>query len=1618
MSRAHRNRLLLTLPLLLAACNQPTTVTTSPNPPVVATPSHPVVTFSPTVQGIADFTLGATLDGQAISTTLTPSLTQTRGATIINDTDPTWRYISTVFTIRNASTTTAQSNITLFPIATTPGTTISTIGVTPFRSLTNGGVDLPSARALTVASGLQPTHGITSSSDLTLGQASFQAYNETEINNLNTALAGPSSANLAATFPYGFVVAKANGSRTLAPGESGTVTVTYRVRKDGGTLPDSLTFRAAVTTDNAVRVTRGVTEGQANATGVSSRADARGGNVEVALIGQDTNGASCATATCTTIRLVNVRTAGTFAQPVAYLLNAPRISEIPDRTAAPGSTVTFTVTATDLSGEAPTLSASGLPSGATFDANTGVFKWTPSNQQTGDTFVTFKATNRDGSFEEQSPLIEVTAAVAPTAFTVQSGDDQIGTVGQVAPAPLKVKATGEGGAAAGGVPVTWSVTNGNGTVSSTSSLTDTNGEASTNLTLGITPGLNRVTATAEGFAPVTFTLYGNPETAVSISKVSGDGNAAPNTQRPVQVKVVDASNNPVENYTLRFAVASGEGSLSTLTATTNAAGIAETTWTLGSVVGAQSVTATAPGLSGSPLTFNVTTDLAPTVTLSSPSNGATDVAVNTPITVTFSESVAATTSSFTLMCSGVGGPIPFTLSASPSNAYTLTPTANLPGNATCTVTVNANQISDSDAIDPPDNMMANYAFSFMTFAPTASNDSLSENVLGNVAVDTSRTSFSVLTNDTINASTTLGGASWNNVGGKTEKGGDVTLVSSGPNRGTFTYNPPAGYEGADKFNYTLSYGGATATGTVSLTVNGMVWFIDSESTAATADGRFGTPFKTLSAFQAVNNGQNNNPASNDTIFLYSGPSNTSYTGPLTLLGGQKLIGQGATASLASIAEVTWPTASGAQVATSGTRPSITASNANAVTLNNANTSNTLRGFNIGNVGSSGTALEGSTFGTLNVSEVDINTNGRALNLSGGTLTGSFATLRSTGGVNNILLTNVATNNPVTLNNPSGASVLGSSTDFLSGASGDAVKIDGGNGSFTIPSSVTNNTSLAVNITNKSGGTVAFSGTLNPFSSGRGISVTNNNTGANTIIFSGQKWISSGAATGVNLVNNSGATISFTNGGLRVSTTTGRGINATGGGTLSVVGSENMILSAGGIALNVQSTNIASSGLNFSSINASGGANGIVLDTTGSTGGLTVSGTGVAGSGGAILSTSGSDGAVAGNGVYLKDTKGVNLSWMQLKDHSNHAIYGSNVSNVTLTQLAISGVNGTNAGFNEGSVSFDNLTGAASITSSSISGGFEDNIRVFNTSGTLNRIVLDTVTIGHNSASGNDGVLLEASGTATLNATMRNSTFTGSRSNNVHYVLTGNASGDFVFSNNTLSNNHPNKLGSDFGINVGSTSNGAMTYTISGNSVRDAGGSGIEVTRLAGGSGAMTGSITSNTVGVSGVSNSGSNAGSAIVVGIVGAGTAATHNATVTGNTLRQYANYGLRLINRGTGTGYLNASVKNNNIAEPGPNATAFGAYSAMRAELGASSTGPDDGKSCLDISGNTLNQNAGSTQATLRIFGRFATKTALPGLTAAGANAFLAAQNTITGTNTAVNASSTNAFQSSCPPV
>ena len=123
---------------------------------------------------------------------------------------------------------------------------------------------------------------------------------------------------------------------------------------------------------------------------------------------------------------------------------------------------------------------------------------------------------------------------------------------------------------------------------------------------GIKAGLVAVTATATGYAPgataVTVTGAG---TAAFLTLVSGGNQGgSPDVQlpQPIVVRVSDSTGAGVPGVAVTFAVTAGGGSVGTPNATTDANGLASTTWKLGGSLNAQTMTATASGLIGSPLT--------------------------------------------------------------------------------------------------------------------------------------------------------------------------------------------------------------------------------------------------------------------------------------------------------------------------------------------------------------------------------------------------------------------------------------------------------------------------------------------------------------------------------------------------------------------------------------------------------------------------------------------------------------------------------------------------------------------------------------------------------------------------------------------------------------------------------------------------------------------------------------------------------------------------------------------------------------------------------------------------------------------------------------------------------
>ena len=342
------------------------------------------------------------------------------------------------------------------------------------------------------------------------------------------------------------------------------------------------------------------------------------------------------------------------------------------------------------------------------------------------------------------------------------------------------------------------------------------------------------------------------------------------------------------------------------------------------------------------------------------------------------------------------------------------------------------------------------------------------------------------------------------------------------------------------------------------------------------------------------------------------------------------------------------------------------------------------------------------------STIDSN-GGPAVDVSGASLNLPLSILEST----NSITTGVSLVNAF---GGAGSTTLSAGSGLISdpvGASGTAFNVSGGTGNISFPGQITNSAGNAVVVTGRTGDTVSFTGAV------------------------------SDTGSGISLTGNGGATISFT-GGVTASTGINPAFAATGGGTVRVTGSANTLTTTTGTALNIANTMIDASGLNFRSISAgtaaSGPVNGIVLNNTGASGGLTVAGTGGAGTGGTIQRTS-------GDSILLTNTWSVSLSSMNVQNSLESGILGTSVNGLNLT-----GCNFTSNGDDSADVGVkvNNLFGSATFSNTSVTGSALANVFIDNTTGTLSSLTISGGSYSSlGTAFGGNSVLLNIRGTSVL-----------------------------------------------------------------------------------------------------------------------------------------------------------------------------------------------------------------------------------------------------------------------------
>jgi large repetitive protein len=745
-------------------------------------------------------------------------------------------------------------------------------------------------------------------------------------------------------------------------------------------------------------------------------------------------------------------------------------------------------------------------------------------------------------------------------------------------------------------------------------------------------------------------------------------------------------------------------------------------------------------------------------------------------------------------------------------------------------------------------------------------------------------------------------------GGNAPLTGTVTLHANG----LFEYDPPAGFTGTDTFQYRVSDNqpvNPTSDGTVNINVAGpLVWYVD-DSAGPGGNGTSSSMYQTLAPLT----GGADPDGTGDRIFVRSG----NYLSGIVLENNQKLIGEpngfAVTDSL---------TRNHNLLAAGGTAPAISHAANTVVTLGSGNE---LQDLALGN----GTiALAGTNVGAPLVRDTSINTNGKAVDVNGATAMDMvFSTLTSNG----------SPTEGIKLNNAAGTFTANGGT--LQNATNAVVDINGATQDVTIAGNISDGSGPVISITNSTGGTKDFNGTV---------------TGT-----------SGGSGPRINLTSNPNTTVRFDN-DVSMNTTTLPAVNAVGVGTLHMGSDDNVLTTTTGTPLTVVNTTIGATDLVFDSISSNGAANGIVLDNTGNTGNLHVTGNPGADTneGGTIAATSGADAATvgcakpggqpAGIGILLKDTNGVILNDMVINGSSNFGLLAHDVNGFTLDDSTFNGAHGNNDGQDEGTAHFCDLTGAATISDSVIGGAVEDGLKVRNVGGVLNRLTVSNTDF----ATGLGGVAddaFEASSTGggTFNVTVNGgSAFTTAAGDHLQYSVAGSGTGDVVVQNNAFSNNYPSALGGGVTINPGgNSSNVNVTYNVTGNTFRDSTIPALTVTTggALGATGTYSGTISNNQIGVTGVVGSGAAQNSSgISFHHIGSG---SHTVSIIGNTVKQYTLAGIRLLANG-GNSTVRATIHGNTINEPVVSGNLFAGISV---EMGSSVSTVS---SCIDL-GSVAQQNA-----------------------------------------------------------
>ena len=369
---------------------------------------------------------------------------------------------------------------------------------------------------------------------------------------------------------------------------------------------------------------------------------------------------------------------------------------------------------------------------------------------------------------------------------------------------------------------------------------------------------------------------------------------------------------------------------------------------------------------------------------------------------------------------------------------------------------------------------------------------------------------------------------------------------------------------------------------------------------------------------------------------------------------------------------------------------------------------TIGASGVGNgVGGSGMVLT-NVVGSLSFTDLDIYADGGAA--------------LSTDGAASILTLSV-TANAATLVATAGAaaSITDTALDLQLNAMSSAnsaangINLTNTTGTFSAPSgsTITNATSADVLLSNTSAN-FTYNGTITD-DQGQLVTVSSC-TGTSSKLFTGAITDGDdGDGSGITISGNSaGTTIRFS-GGVVLNTGSAAAFSSSGPGIVEVCDEHpcapgasgstvNKITTTTGTALNVNATTIGSNHLEFRSISSNGAASGIILNATGSSGGLKVRGDG----GGTQNASGGTIQNSTSFGISLTSTRDVSLTQLNVTNGGNHGINISSVTNFTYQDAVMTGVADGN---DEQGINILNLFGSSLIEDVTMDDIEEDGIQI-------------------------------------------------------------------------------------------------------------------------------------------------------------------------------------------------------------------------------------------------------------------------------------------------------------------